>query len=643
MIISLLLRNIKTYQGINYIPITNKEKLTSFVGNNGIGKSAILEALDTFFNGRSWNYNISYKKSGVNTIHPAIIPIFFIKKIDISTANYTVAEKLSNVMWEISETDIPHINRPNFRTFLGQRVLLQRDFETEDYFLLPLGIDFNLNINLSIFNTYKIFNEFHSLSEGEVERNFTEIELNESFKELLIEIKQIYQYIYIPKDIDPTTFAKLETREIQALMGETLHQIIERQVSNTRITQINRNLNTFLDGLATELENYSFRTTTDRQLNLRKNDIYNLIIEAFFTIRKLHKKQGDHWLDITYLSSGEKQKAIIDVTHNLIKNHRQNTDNLIIAVDEPESSLHISACFDHFIKIAEISDNTHQFLFTTHWYGFLPILERCSLTSITRKEGDHRFDNISLENYREQIKQQTRESKGLLPYDLRLKSTNDFIQTIISSLIEDEPFNWIICEGSSEKLYFDYYFKDEISSLKLRIIPVGGANEIKRVYEHLMVSIDEFKKQVNGKIVFISDTDADLVEYETKIFEKILIKRIVNQTNETKLVGIDSNPKSPKTEIEDALNGKLFYETLLTFKETYPELLDFVNEDEVKLEIPSYFAMDLNITNNEKLTNFFDSDNVKFDFAKKYIALSQAGTFEVPNWINEIKTFFNPQ
>ncbi|MFN8324487.1 AAA family ATPase [Flavobacterium sp.] len=639
MIVGLLLRNIKTYQGINYIPITNKERLTSFVGNNGIGKSAILEALDSYFNDRTWNYNISYKKSGLNTANPTIIPIFFIEKTKISSDNIEIAEKLSNVIWEIRETDIPHINRPNFRNFQSQRNLLQRDFETDKYLLIPLGIDFNSNINLSIFNTYRIYNEFYELQVGEEERNFNENELNECFKNLYIEVKQLYQYIYIPKDINPTTFAKLETREIQALMGETLHQIIERQVTNSQITLINRNLNIFLDNLATELENYSFRTTTDRQLNLRKNDIYNLIIEAFFTIRKLHKKQGEHWLDITYLSSGEKQKAIIDVAHNLIKNHRQNTDNLIIAVDEPESSLHISACFEHFIKISEISENTHQFLFTTHWYGFLPILENCSLTSITRKENDHKFDNTSLANYREAIKQKTRETNGVLPYDLRLKSLNDFIQTVISSLIEDEPFNWLICEGSSEKIYFDYYFKEEINNLKLRIIPVGGANEIKRIYEHLSVSIDEFKKQINGKIAFISDTDADLVDYETKNFNKILIKRIVNQNDETKLVGIDSNPKSPKTEIEDCLNGKIFHKTLLHFVKDNEELLDFVSEDE-KSEIPSYFAMNLNLTNNEKLTSFFDNENNKFEFAKKYIEISNTEDYKTPNWIIELKDFF---
>ena len=301
--------------------------------------------------------------------------------------------------------------------------------------------------------------------------------------------------------------------------------------------------------------------------------------------------------------------------------------------------MHISACFEHFIKIAEISDSTHQFLFTTHWYGFLPILEKCSLTSITRKDNDHKFDITSLTNYREAIKQQTRESSGLLPYDLRLKSLNDFIQTVISSLIEEKPFNWLICEGSSEKIYFDYYFKNEIEESKLRIIPVGGATEIKRIYEHLVVSVDEFKKQLNGKIAFISDTDADLVSYETKQINKILNKRIVNESNETILVNIEANPKSPKTEIEDSLNGKLFNKTLLEFKEQYTELLDFIDDDE-KLQIPSYFAMDLTLSNNEKLTNFFDSDNIKFDFAKKYVDLANICSYEIPKWINELKIFF---
>ncbi|MFK8271167.1 AAA family ATPase [Capnocytophaga stomatis] len=643
MIIGLVLRNIKTYQGINYIPLTNKENLTALVGNNGVGKSAVLEALDTFFNNKSWNYNISLNKSQLKTTPPYIVPIFFIEKGKISEENKHVAQKLSQVIWEITESDITHHkNRIQFKIFEKQKRFLERDLKKEDYFIIPLGIDYNDNLSISIFNIHKLSREFLE-SDGAEESKFRDDVLEREFKGLFTEIKNLYQYIYIPKDIDPVSFTKLETREIQSLMGETLSEIIERNVTSHQINTINTNLTSFLEELSNELGDYSFRTTTDRQQKLRKNDVYNLIIEAFFAIRKLHKKQDSKWLDISNLSSGEKQKAIIDLAYNLIKNHRQNTENLIIAVDEPESSLHISACFDHFIRIAEISKNTHQFLFTTHWYGFLPIMEKCSLTSVTRTlEEGHKFDTISLENYREEVRQQTSESRGELPYNLRLKSINDFIQTIISSIVEENSFNWLICEGSSEKIYFNYYFKELVENNKLRIIPVGGAKEIKRIYEHLCVSIEEFKKQLKGKVAFISDTDADLVDYKVNDIEnKIINRRIVNEVDQTKLVKIDSNPKSPKTEIEDSLNGKAFYKTLLLFKEENLDLLSFISPEEEKSEVPSYFAMDLKPTDYGKLTNFFDKENIKFDFAKKYVGvLEEDKNFVKPNWILEIERFY---
>lgn len=639
MIIGLLLRYIKTYQGINYIPITSKDKFCGFVGNNGIGKSSVLEALDCFFNDKQWNHNIATKRSGVLVTTPLITPFFLIEKSKISEVNQETLENLSNTIWDLEEGDIPNVNRPHLKVFLEQRTDIERTFSREEFYLFPLGIDYNGNCTLSIFNCNKV--AISLFPETEIGNENLTTENLETLRPILKEIKALYQYIYIPKDIDPATFTKLETTEIQALMGESLYEILETRVPQRQITQINTSLNQFLNTLSEELDVYSFRTPTDRQQNLRKIDIYKLIIDAFFTIRKLHKKQGEHWLEINDLSSGEKQKAIIEVTHSLIKNHRDNSDNLIIAVDEPESSLHMSACFDHFMKMSEISDESHQFLFSTHWYGFLPIIEKGSVTAITKKEQNHRFDLISLSNYREMVKQQIRDSRGQLPYDIRLKSMNDFVQSIVSSILDDNPFNWIICEGSSEKIYFDYYFKDLRSANKLRIIPVGGANEIKRIYEYLVVAIDEFKREINGKIAFILDTDSELIQFESQCTSNILIKRLVNVDGETKLININSNPKSPPTEIEDSLNGKAFYEVLKSFKESYPELLAFIDVTIEKKEIPSFFALDLRPSEYGDLLAFFDSDNIKYDFAKKYIEEIDSETEYIEmGWINEIRTFF---
>ena len=43
MIIGVILRNFKTYKNINYIPLSNGESFSGFIGANGIGKSSILE------------------------------------------------------------------------------------------------------------------------------------------------------------------------------------------------------------------------------------------------------------------------------------------------------------------------------------------------------------------------------------------------------------------------------------------------------------------------------------------------------------------------------------------------------------------------------------------------------------------------
>ena len=58
------------------------------------------------------------------------------------------------------------------------------------------------------------------------------------------------------------------------------------------------------------------------------------------------------------------------------------------------------------------------------------------------------------------------------------------------------------------------------------------------------------------------------IDYSTKDFKNLICKRIVNDEskNKTILTKIESNPVSPKIEIEDSLNGKLFFETL---KEQY--------------------------------------------------------------------------
>ena len=117
MIIGLILIYIKTYQRINYIPITNLENFCGLIGDNGIGKTSILESLDCFFNNREWNLHVSIRRSGLSTTNPSIIPIFLIEKNNVKAGLRDSFEKLSTLAWDIEEADTALSNKPFLKEF----------------------------------------------------------------------------------------------------------------------------------------------------------------------------------------------------------------------------------------------------------------------------------------------------------------------------------------------------------------------------------------------------------------------------------------------------------------------------------------------------------------------------------------------
>lgn len=634
MILGIFLRSYKTYNGINYIPLSSNEKFNGIVGDNGVGKSSILEAIDCIFNQRKWNINVLASRSGLGTTKPYIIPVFYVDESIFNVETLPLAKKISDRVKLFIETDSATANRVHFNNFKNH--LESIDFQ-DSKLLIPLGINHEFKIELGIFSS----NDFLSkiFYEGITELSSDNTQKLES---ILKTITSSIDYIYIPKDIDPETFMKLERSEIQILMGEKLNDIISQNFSERQLSSINDGLKDFLNTLTGELVNYSYRTPHTRQQYLKKADVYNLIIDSFFNIRKLHKKVNtSDWLELESLSSGEKQKAIIDVADRLLNLHANNGDNLIIAIDEPEASLHMSACFDQFTSLYKISDKCTQLFFTTHWYGFFPIIENGFVSIVNKINGNHLFDQIQLQRYQEQIKQQTILSRGILPYDIRLKRINDFVQSIMASIMMEDPFNWLFCEGSSEKIYFEYYFKDLIKDKKLRIMPMGGVHGIKKLYNSIIGPFEEFKDEIKGKIYMLTDTDEQLVEFDTKDdISNLVCKRLVNNNNSTLLVKLTSNPKSPKTEIEDILNGKKVYETLISFKESYSDKLTFLEDNLELTENTAFKELDLSPSKYLKLTEFYDHQNVKFEFAKKYIELAEDTDIE-PSAITKIKEFFD--
>ena len=108
MIAGLLLRHYKNYANLHFVPICDRagHMYSIFVGNNGVGKSAVLEAIDVVLNNRYWNVTTGMKKT-----EAYICLIYLIEKGKISGEVADKIKIVSDWFWSVDES----IN-PNFRT-----------------------------------------------------------------------------------------------------------------------------------------------------------------------------------------------------------------------------------------------------------------------------------------------------------------------------------------------------------------------------------------------------------------------------------------------------------------------------------------------------------------------------------------------
>ena len=103
MIAAVMLRHYKNYENVNFLPISDNVdcKYTVYVGNNGVGKSGILESLDVVLNNREWNITSGAKKS-----EAYICPIFLIRKDSVSNHLNEYAF-ISNYYWNVDNSTNP--------------------------------------------------------------------------------------------------------------------------------------------------------------------------------------------------------------------------------------------------------------------------------------------------------------------------------------------------------------------------------------------------------------------------------------------------------------------------------------------------------------------------------------------------------
>lgn len=644
MVISLFIRHFKIYKNINYIKLSEGVKFSSIIGENGCGKSSILEALDFCFNKKSqeWPINNEAKTEGIGSdSFPYIAPVFLIKKTILKNnlkndrEYYNKAKQLSDFLWNTT-----HQTKGKYLDdFYLHREELKKKYSTDDYFLLIVGRKHN-----DTGAYFASFNNQLTFINDKPHQKYEDKELQNYFKGLNEYIYNHYSYIYIPVETDVHTYTKLETLDMQKLMDRSIQDEIKSAITQKTLNQINKDLSIFVNEIEEILGNYHYKGHHKNKLTMP--DLISKIIESYFSIKILNKRneQGKS-IPVSELSSGEKRMALIDVVCSFLMKNKDRDSNIILAIDEPEASLHISKCYDQFEKLFLVSKNYHQIIITTHWYGFLPTITNGSATAIKKSpKNEISYKFLNLFNFRENIVHAKKSIRGVLPIDYNIKSYNDLIQSIIHSIMSEKPYNWIICEGISEKIYFDYYFKEEILNNNLRILPVGGFKEVKKIYSYLLTPIKDPDYDISGKVYCLIDTDKEKVEVsEYEKNNNLFFERLLFQNNNLELVEVMSNKINPPTEIEHSLNPVVFYQTLQELCKNHSELEDLLNSKPFNEEA-KYSANFLDLTDSEKTTisRFFD-DNEGYNkvlFAEKYTELITKNIFKKErnlDWIDQIK------
>lgn len=663
MIIGLFLKHIKAYKGINFVPIGSTYKFVTYIGENGAGKSSILETLDSFFNYKTYPINKSALSDGIHTTgnEPFVAPIFLIEKSKVKSHKKQF-ESLSRYFWSVQKASLHASVQSSMKGFFELREPLLNDdnYSPDTYYLFVFGEQSLLSSREPYFASFhgeesfllnffelnnKVFSDMDSAEKRNKISSLRE-DLNKriahrDWKSISIYLKEMYSYVYFPVEIEVESFTKIETKEMQKIFDKKLKNEIENAL--TSVNFVNQGgINDSLDNFVLEIENilenkYCYSTGQRRNNSVTKSDLVNKILEVYFQKRILNKKSGDVLTKVSELSAGEKRQALIDLVYAFLKRNPDRETMVIIAIDEPENSLHTALCYDQFEKLKEVSE-LNQILITTHWYGFLPVVSEGFGHFLNVIDDKISFETYDLYNYRSQVQSAIANSRNTIPSNFILKSTYDLVQSIFYSLKNEVPYNWIICEGISEKIYFEYFFKEEIENKRLRILPMGGQSKVIRLYKYLQNPISEEK--CSGKVYCIIDTDKIRCEEINKGNSLLVIRRLSNNNGNsgTTLLTLDNNETS-ETDIERALNPVLFKKSLEELSDNPDYQITNITNESGNSDFYKNFR-------NFDLENYFkenEGDN-KIFFAKKYVEISkkddELGEL-IPDWVNEIKKYFD--
>ncbi|PIB14080.1 hypothetical protein B853_16117 [Vibrio rotiferianus CAIM 577 = LMG 21460] len=649
LIAGLFLRNYKCYSNINFIPFNYemRENLNVFIGENGIGKSSILESLNCLMNEvelKHWDTTLGQRKD-----RTFICPVFLIKKSDFNFSSEE--EKISDAFWNLDPRKIS--NPEHYITFAEWRNELEKNIDRDDYLLFCIGKDRTGNVVLT--------STVHSYIVNQTKRyGVSKAKITSLFEKLISH----YTYVYIPIESSISDILSLQANEMQALMDKSVTDEIISLLSKKNydstgnktggrkssiVDLINSNLDDYIKSINTKLlSGYKFEPKGTNKKTVKPNDILASILKEYFSIRPL-TKDGKH---INSLSSGQQRLALMDVAITLLSTNQMNK-KVILAIDEPENSLDSAHRFSQFARLTELSEQyCHQLLLTTHWYGLLLRPSEGRLHFVSENGDDApKLASYPLANLYD--------NRRHFPDSIEMKSYFDLMSSMLA-ILKSSNANWIICEGYEDALYLNLYLKDRVDNLN--ILPFNGCGNVKKLFRFLDVPFSDSEElnKIKGKVLCLIDTDEkSLIQipgykagnYKKKLrFDRIILDR---ENDDAKLISVANNTAT-NTEIEDLLEPEITWDALKEIAKEDIQLSDLLSNYSYKSDTNKKHAdLTKNIPflkketvtayeNFDELKAYLGNDSIKKSLAIHYcdIALKQ-GDIHIPAWADEIIKHFN--
>jgi predicted ATP-dependent endonuclease of OLD family len=451
------------------IDFSNKTGITVLIGNNGSGKSNLLEAISSIFAGLydrkhnpSFDYEISYQKDIYN------VEFGFIK------GNYYV-----RFNGKVDNLRIEHLPTQVISSYSGEESRLWDNYYFpfyQEYIKAVRGATvpntYMTYINKYYWNIALLTLHLHDFGEFTNIRHFCQTTLG----------IQNFDTVKFTFDIDKLT------DWIKPRKNPTIEQL--NPVTNFILT---------LNPDRAEIIEVDLSTLKQRLGYVNEKDVFRYLSASFIPqndkiITKIEIKYNGG-LDADGLSEGEKKFLLLFFILEVLS----DSESLLL-FDEPDSHIHVSRKED-IQKLFNRQVNRENII-TTHSPTLTHKFDFKHITMLSKDENKN--VRVEAEEKQEIVHKLTNGIWSLQEQNIFLNSTNDIL----------------LVEGKSDETFFKKALevlkktKPQYVNLEFEYLPCGGADGVK-------LMIQKFKPKLGQKIIAFFDSDQAGWNSVNKVFERV--------------------------------------------------------------------------------------------------------------------------